>query len=119
MERLPIARSQTDSKGSRLSRICGTSFRLRGFDLPGDYTFSLLQEGYDITRSNMAEMAKIYESMGAGGKIQCWFEKEGGHRPYPACKVALEWIHKHIGTPGWSLEEIHSLPTINTTSELK
>ena len=52
--------------------------------------------------------------MGAGGKIQCWFEKGGGHRPYPACKVALEWIHKHIGTPGWNLQEIRSLPTINS-----
>ena len=66
------------------------------------------------TLSNVAETAEIYKSLGAGGKIQCWFEKKGGHRPYPACKVALEWIHKYLGTPGWNLEEIHALPTINS-----
>jgi len=47
------------------------------------------------------------------GGIEAWFDPGGGHRPYFAYKVALEWIHKHLGTPGWTLEKIRALPTLN------
>jgi len=47
------------------------------------------------------------------GRSACWFEAGGGHRPYHGHKVALEWIHKHLGTPGWTVEDIQSLPTVN------
>jgi len=66
------------------------------------------------TRSSVAKTAEVYESMGAGGKIEYWFESGGGHRPYSAYKVALEWIHRYMGTPGWSLEKIRYLPTVNS-----
>jgi hypothetical protein len=45
-------------------------------------------------------------------QVGCWFEPGGGHRPYHGHKVALEWIHQHLGTNS-SLEEIRSLPTVN------
>jgi dienelactone hydrolase len=45
--------------------------------------------------------------------LDCWFEPQGGHRPYHGNKIALEWIHNHLGTPGMSLEKIQSLGTLN------
>ena len=65
------------------------------------------------TRSVVAEAAKTYAALGAPGGIEAWFEPGGGHRPYFAFKIALEWIHKHLGTPGWTLEKIRALPTLN------
>ncbi len=58
--------------------------------------------------------AGIYEKLGAPGKIETWYETEGGHRPYIAYKEALEWIHKHLGTPAMTLEQIRALPTVNS-----
>ena len=46
------------------------------------------------------------------GHIACWFEPAGGHRPYFGYTVALEWIHRHLGAPGFDPEE--SLPTLNS-----
>lgn len=48
------------------------------------------------------------------GNVGCWFEPGGGHRPYHAYGIALEWIHSHLGTPDASIEEIRALPTINS-----
>lgn len=45
--------------------------------------------------------------------IDCWFESQGGHRPYHGYTVALEWLHKYIDTPGRSMSEKTSLPSIN------
>ena len=28
-------------------------------------------------------------------------------------KVALEWIHLHLGTPGWTRQQVRTLPEIN------
>jgi dienelactone hydrolase len=61
------------------------------------------------TRAVVAEARKHYPP----GGIEAWFEPGGGHRPYFAYPVALEWIHKHLGTPGWTLEKIRALPTLN------
>ena len=65
------------------------------------------------TRSVVAEAAMVYAALGAPGGIEAWFEPGGGHRPYFAYPVALEWNHKHLGTPGWTLEKIRALPTLN------
>ncbi len=65
------------------------------------------------TRAAVAEAGKAFAAMGASGRIDCWFERGGGHRPYPCYTVALEWIHRHIGTPGWTLERIRALPKVN------
>ena len=65
------------------------------------------------TREAVAQAAKTYAALGAPGGIEAWFEPGGGHRPYFTFKIALEWIHKHLGTPGWTLEKIRTLPTLN------
>ena len=66
------------------------------------------------TRSAVAEAAKIYQSQGAAGKVQAWFEAKGGHRPYMIHPDALLWIHQHLGTPLLSKQQIRDLPTINS-----
>ena len=66
------------------------------------------------TRAAVGGAAKTFEALGGPGKIDCWFEPGGGHRPYQCYKVALEWIHRYLGTPGWTLERIRALPTINS-----
>jgi hypothetical protein len=63
---------------------------------------------------SVTRAAGIYEQLGAPGKIETWYEAEGGHRPYIAYKEALEWIHKHLGTPTMTLEQIRALPTMNS-----
>ena len=65
------------------------------------------------TRENVGEAQKRFAQRGAAGKIDCWFEPGGGHRPYFGNKAALAWMHQHLGTPGWSLEKIRELPTLN------
>jgi poly(3-hydroxybutyrate) depolymerase len=64
------------------------------------------------TRAAVAAARPRFEEKGAS--IRYWFEPGGGHRPYMTYKVALEWIHEHLGTPGWDLEKIRALPTINS-----
>lgn len=67
------------------------------------------------TRRVVDRVTRIYEILGASdAKAKSWFEKGGGHRPYFAYREALEWIHGHLGTPGWSLERIRALPTLNS-----
>ena len=47
------------------------------------------------------------------GNVDAWFEAGGGHRPYFAYKEALKRIHRVLGTPGFSLDQIQTLPTLN------
>jgi fermentation-respiration switch protein FrsA (DUF1100 family) len=65
------------------------------------------------TQAAVNEAAQVYAALGAPGKIAAWLEPGGGHRPYFASKVSLEWMHQHLGTPGWTLERIRQLPTRN------
>jgi len=62
----------------------------------------------------VADASRTFTSLGSDDEIACWFESGGGHRPYQCYKVALEWIHRTLGTPGWTLEAIRALPTINS-----
>jgi len=66
------------------------------------------------THAAVERAAKVYEALGAGGKIRAWFEAGGGHRPYFVYKEALEWIHRYLGTPAMTLEQIRELPTLNS-----
>jgi hypothetical protein len=68
---------------------------------------------WDGTREVVAQAAKTYAALGAPGKIETWFEAEGGHRPYFCYREALAVIHRELGTPAMSLEQIRALPTIN------
>ncbi|MBI4658462.1 MAG: acetylxylan esterase [Verrucomicrobia bacterium] len=65
------------------------------------------------TRRVVEEAERIYAAQGAPGGLSAWFEPRGGHRPYFAYLVALEWIHRHLGTPGWTLERMRALPVLN------
>lgn len=65
------------------------------------------------TRQVVEAAKAIYAESDAADKVDCFFEPGGGHRPYHGYKVALEWIHRQLATPGWTLEEIRALPTIN------
>jgi len=66
------------------------------------------------TRAVLEETAKVYRTLNASGRINVWFEKGGGHRPYFAYTNALEWIHQHLGTPDWTLDQIRAFPTVNS-----
>jgi len=66
------------------------------------------------TRAAVERAAKVYEALGAEGKICAWFEAGGGHRPYFVYKQGLEWIHRHLGTPAMTLDQIRELPTLNS-----
>jgi len=66
------------------------------------------------TRKAVQEARRLFAEKGAEGRIACWFEPGGGHRPYHGYQIALEWIHRYLGTPGWDLEEIRALPTLNS-----
>lgn len=54
-----------------------------------------------------------FAAHGAHDAIDCWFETGGGHRPYHGYPIALEWLHRAIGTPGRRLEQIRALPSVN------
>ncbi len=64
---------------------------------------------WNQTRQTVQTVSKHFPN----SHIQCWFEPHGGHRPYHGYKIALEWIHNHLGTPHMSLEQIRALPTCN------
>lgn len=68
---------------------------------------------WNRTREVVAQANSLYETLGNLRGIQTWFEKDGGHRPYFTYKVSLEWIHRHLGTPAMTLEQIQQLPTVN------
>jgi dienelactone hydrolase len=69
---------------------------------------------WEGTRQVVSRAATVYRQLGATGGIQAWFEPDGGHRPYFIYKIALEWIHQHLGTPAMSLDQIRDLPTVNS-----
>jgi dienelactone hydrolase len=66
------------------------------------------------TRQVVQDAGEIYQRQGSPGKIRAWFEPGGGHRPYFVYKESLEWIHRHLGTPAMTLEEIRALRTVNS-----
>lgn len=69
---------------------------------------------WERTQQVVDETEKLYRSLGFPNGIRAWFESEGGHRPYFVYKESLEWIHRHLGTPAMSLQEIRELPTVNS-----
>lgn len=81
--------------------------------LNGDADIVIDKEGdgtaWRGTKKHVAEVQSQFPE----NHITCFFEAQGGHRPYHGYKTALEWIHNHLGTPQISLEKIQALPTIN------
>ena len=80
--------------------------------LAGATTESEVGEGH-VPGGVAPAAGKVYAVLGGEGKLQAWFEPGGGHRPYFIYKPALEWFHKRLGTPGWTLQRIRALPTLN------
>jgi dienelactone hydrolase len=68
------------------------------------------------TNAALGEARRYYAALGSPAAIEQWIEPGGGHRPYFAFPIALEWIHRHLGTPGWSLQKIQALPFVNAGS---
>lgn len=86
--------------------------------LNGDADVIIDREGdgtaWRDTRQAVSAARRLYAEKGAPGAIDLWFAPGGGHRPYHGHPVALEWIHTHLGTPGWGLEAIRALPTVQS-----
>jgi acetyl esterase/lipase len=61
----------------------------------------------------VAAAEKVYASLGKPGDIQTWYEPDGGHRPYPAQRVNLEWLVDRVRPTGWSAEKVRALPETN------
>jgi dienelactone hydrolase len=65
------------------------------------------------TRAAIAEASAAHVELGSALGSETWLELGGGHRPYFAHKVALRWIQRYLGTPGWTSERIEALPEVN------
>jgi dienelactone hydrolase len=65
------------------------------------------------TRAMAAEVAPVYEQIGAAGDVEAWFEPDAGHRVFFAYREALLAIHKHLGTPATTEHQIRALSTLN------
>jgi dienelactone hydrolase len=65
------------------------------------------------TRAVVDEVAEVYASLGHPGRIRCWFEAGGGHRPYPAHKAGVEWIVEHAKPAGRTVQRVHALPEVS------
>jgi hypothetical protein len=56
----------------------------------------------------------VYAGVGADPSwVGEWFLADSGHREYFNDKYALEWIHRHLGTPGTTIDAIRELRTVN------
>jgi dienelactone hydrolase len=65
------------------------------------------------TRQAVSRAEEVYAALGRPGGIRCWFEREGGHRPYPAHRAALQWLLKHVQPEGRSKNGLDSFADIN------
>ena len=66
------------------------------------------------TRKAGREVEQMCRRLGIEPNHQVWFEGGAGHRPFFVYREALEWIHEHLGTPAMTLDQIRSLPTVNS-----
>jgi dienelactone hydrolase len=72
-------------------------------------------EAWSGNHRAVAAAKKDYAGLNADPAwVDEWFLADAGHREYFNDKLALEWVHRHLGTPIMSLEEIRRLPTINS-----
>ncbi|NKB72387.1 MAG: hypothetical protein GKR89_35370 [Candidatus Latescibacteria bacterium] len=82
--------------------------------LNGDADVIIDREGEGVAWAGTRDVVEAAVGAFPEGQLACWFEPGGGHRPYHGYKIALEWLHRHLGTPGWSLQAIGDLPTVNS-----
>ena len=82
--------------------------------LNGDADTIIDRKGDDTAWVGMRKSVADASAHFAAGHLDCWFAAGGGHRPYHCYTVSLEWMHRYLGTPGWTLDQIRSLPTVNS-----
>jgi len=72
-------------------------------------------EAWDGNHLAVIAAKEVYSGLGADPTwVDEWFQQDAGHREYFNDKVALEWVHRHLGTPKMTLGEIRQLPTMNS-----
>ena len=83
----------------------------------GDADVIIDKEGDGAAWRDMApaveRAAQIYAALGKPDGIQTWYEKNGGHRPYPARLPNLAWLVDQVKPDGWTPTQILDLPEIN------
>ena len=57
--------------------------------------------------------ARVYAALGRPDGIGTWYEKGGGHRPYPLRTPNLAWLIREMKPHGRTPEQILKLPEIN------
>ncbi|MGB0581102.1 MAG: hypothetical protein ACPGVU_15505, partial [Limisphaerales bacterium] len=75
----------------------------------GDADVVIDREG---DRSGWTGMDKAVAALNSD-RVQTWYEKDGGHRPFFAHRDAIHWIEKHLDIPGLNQQDIAALPTLN------
>lgn len=70
-------------------------------------------EAWRDTDAAVAQAEEIYAALGAPGGIKTWYEKGGGHRPYPAHPEVLAWTVSRLNPPDWAASDVRALPEIN------
>jgi dienelactone hydrolase/predicted GH43/DUF377 family glycosyl hydrolase len=68
---------------------------------------------WDETRQAIASAERVYAALGQPGGARCWFEPDGGHRPYPAHRAALGWLIEQAPPAGQTPERIDRLADVN------
>ena len=66
-----------------------------------------------LNRESWIAAERVYSALGCPNGIQCWFEPEGGHRPYPAHRAAMQWLLKNLRPAGRTEAFLDSFSDIN------
>jgi dienelactone hydrolase len=65
------------------------------------------------TERHVAAAAKVYAALGQPDGISTWYERGGGHRPYPARKANLQWLVSTLKPADWTAQQVAALPELN------
>ena len=68
---------------------------------------------WEETRQAVAAAERVYSAFGRSEGIECWFEADGGHRPYPAHPAALQWLQRHVRPAGLVDQQVDEFATVN------
>lgn len=65
------------------------------------------------TEETAAGARAVYAGLGRPDGIETWYERGGGHRPYPVRRPNLEWLVREARPAGWTPAQVRALPEIN------
>jgi hypothetical protein len=113
--RVPMLRMRPHCTWAQFAALAAPGCALLVMNGDADWIIDVDDDGsaWEGTQSAIGQAGRIYQALGAPGAIATWYEPGGGHRPYFAYKRAIEWVHAHLATPGWTLDRIRALPTVN------